>query len=433
MKKFIIALVILAFVVLIPPYYIGSEAESMIRDQLAKTNQAGTMTVNLKSYSKGWFGSQATFDFVIPVVDDNSQTEDIEFTLIQTMQHGPLLWNSGGLGFGLIDSKIDFELPEDMKADIDKLTTIDKNTLTITGRTDFDASSKVDIDLKPFVIEEEDATIQVNAGKGSYSYTMEGKVDGQMSWSGLQVKGKDGKKVNISDMTMKMDSQLISGDIYSPAALFGGEFTMSLAQIELVTGNPLEDFKMSELSADVNTDVQPDLTQIKSKLVVKSVNAMAQDFTDIIYDFSIENIDTQVLKEFNSLVAQAQVNQPADPTIMQNKLQAMLPKLVEKKPEIKINQLGMKTPQGEIATNMMVKVNQDLYDANNPMSMIMALDAKAIGQGPEAFFTGLGMGPMIDQLVSQNMLVRNQELLSFEFVYQQGQALMNGSPMPLGM
>lgn len=433
MKKLIIAIAVIALVVLVPPYFIGSKVETVFRDQMAQAKQSPTMNMSLKEYQRGWLGSQAKLSILIPNVDEQGQENDIEFTIIQNMQHGPLLWQSGSLGFGLVDSDIDFELPADIRAELEKHESINEDTLTITGRTAFDISSTINVALKPFVIKEEKGTVKINGAEGFYSYTMAGKIDGNMHWKGMQVDGTDGVKAVMSEMTMNMDSELISGDLFAADALFGGDFSMTLAQLEVTTRNPLESFKLNDLTLKVATDIQPETTDITSNIKVKSITALAQDFSDLVYDFSIEKIDTESLKAFNSMIAQAQASTQPDPAVFQNQMQALLPDLVAKGPEVKIKQLGVKTAQGDIASNMLIKINQDMYEPQNPMSMIFALDAKANGQGPLAFFNTLGMGPMIEQLVGQNMLVKNNELVEFEFVYQQGQALMNGAPMQLGM
>ena len=80
---------------------------------------------------------------------------------------------------------------------------------------------------------------------------------------------------------------------------------------------------------------------------------------------------------------------------------------------------------------MEVSINQDLYDTNNPMTMMVALNAIANGEGPEEFFTNLGMGGQVEQMVQQNFLVRSAGKLKFDFSFKQGQALLNGNPIPL--
>ena len=66
------------------------------------------------------------------------------------------------------------------------------------------------------------------------------------------------------------------------------------------------------------------------------------------------------------------------------------------------------------------------------MTMMFAMDADAKGQAPEAFFANLGMGAQIEQMVQQNFIVRDNDLLKFNFSFKQGQAVLNGNPIPLG-
>jgi len=43
----------------------------------------------------------------------------------------------------------------------------------------------------------------------------------------------------------------------------------------------------------------------------------------------------------------------------------------------------------------------------------------------------MGMGGQVEQMIQQNFLIKSSDKLTFDFTFKQGQALLNGNPVPL--
>ncbi|WP_444995038.1 YdgA family protein [Aliikangiella sp. IMCC44359] len=430
MKKLII-LIIATAILLIPPYFIGSKVETILRDQIKKSNVNPSYQIEITDYQKGWFSSSAKMTIALKLPSNISNTpEPVHITVNQNMQHGPLLWKVDGIGIGLVDAIIDFELPKELQSELDKIEELNKDTISITSRTNFDLSTKTKLALKPFTINKEGAVISVKEGTGSFEYDMSGRIAGDSTWQGMSVKDGAEKSFEFGKVTFDIDQQLVIGEMFSPDAIYAGDFNTNITSIALNTNNPAENFSLQNLNLLAKSDVNKEIANIKVVVNMKTLESFQQEFKDLVYDLSFENLDTQVLRKINQALVESQEN--ADPMQSMAKVQGLLPQLIAKNPIIKINKLGVITKDGEIDSDLELAFDQEVYDPNNPMSMMLAIDAQAKGHAPEAFFTGFGLSQQIEQMIQQKILVRDNNNLTFNFTFKSGQALLNGAPIPLG-
>ena len=425
MKKILILVAVLAAILLVTPFFIGSKVESVIREQVEVAKQYPTYDIKISEYNKGWFSSTAKFELSVKMpMDPTAAPQDVSFEVVQDMQHGPVLWQSGGLGFGLADADINFNLPQELQSELNKVESINDDTLTITSRTAFDLSTDTRFKLNPITMNSDGAEISVKSAEGNFAYTMDGHIEGSSQWQGMTVV-ENNKNMEMGVMTMTIDQQLVSGTIFAPDALYVGDFEIKLDSIDV---DAEQEFNLNKLSIYANSDVKDERAKIAFGMKTESVNAIGQQFDDLQYDLTLENIAMETLQELNQALIQSQ---GADPMVAAAQMQALLPKLMQTGPVLN-NNIVVKTAQGPISTDIVLKVDQEVYDINNPMTMMIAVDAEAKGNGPEAFFAAFGMAETIEQLVQQKMLVRDESNLKFDFTFKQGQPLLNGQPMPMG-
>jgi len=426
MKKIIIVILLLITAIVITPFFIGSNVESQFRAQIAKINSNPTYELTITDYKKGWFRSGAELEMSLKMPQMESFPK---FKATQDMQHGPILWQVDGLGLGLMDSEIEFEIPQDLQDELKKVDGLEEKVLFITSRTAFDLATTTHIHLNEFTVKTDENEINTKPAQGQFSYNMQGHIEGQLNWKGLSITQSGTKALSLGEITIETKQQLVNGEMFSPTAIFDGFFTFALSNLNFSGDTPAEAIEMQELQLKVTSDIKTELANIGIVANVKTLHAISQTFEDLTYDISLENLDVVSLQKINQLVSDSQ---GGDPMAMAANVQSLLPQLIEKGPLLKINKIGVQTHAGEIDSNLTLGINQDIYDANNPMTMMLAVDADAKGFAPEAFFTGLGLGANIEQMVQQNFLVRDQEKLSFVFSFKSGQALLNGAPMPLG-
>ena len=426
-KLFIIIFVLLAGILLVGPFFVGSSAESQVRHMHAKLNEYPGIKVEVTDYNKGWFTSNAKINMTFDG-PSNDFMPPIVFT--QKLFHGPLLWEADGFGFGIADTSFGAELPEDVQKELDQIESINENTVRIATRIGFGGNMTSKVQIQPFQIEKEGNKIDVKAMDMSFGKTSDDVITGSGYWNGMSISENEQLAVNIGKMTMDTEQKLVSGEMFSPTALMAGDFKMNFDLLDIKPNSPAEAVKLENVFMTFDSALNNDLFNFSIKFGAKSINAIQQNFKELIYDLSFENFDVEVVKQLNTMMSDPAFQE--NPMMASAKIQGLLPQLVEKNPIVKVNKLGVITDSGEIVSDLTFKIDQQTYDPNNPMTMMFAMDADAKGQAPEAFFTNLGMGAQIEQMVQQNFIVRDNDLLKFNFSFKQGQALLNGNPVPLG-
>jgi uncharacterized protein YdgA (DUF945 family) len=431
MKKIVIIMLILAVVIGGAPYIVGSNVESQFRTQVNTINSNPSFTINISEYNKGWFTSTATLELDLTLPPEMAAfVAKNQVKINQKIQHGPILWQGNGLGIGLMDAEVEIELPAELKQEMQKVAAFQEKLLTITSRTGFDLSTRTQIKLKPFSVNQDGTKLDVLPAQGEFYYTMEGKIEGAMNWQGMKAEKSETQAFTLGEINLDTKQQLVMGEMFKPSALFNGYANFSIAQLAVTSDNPAEAMAMTNLNLKATSKVETGLMKVSSDFSIEAIEAIQQRFEHIQFNLALNNLDTQVLQQMNQILSD---NQSADPMAMAAQLQGVLPQLIAKGPELHITKLGMQTHAGLINTDMQLSFDQEVYDPANPMTMILALDADAQGFAPEAFFSGFGLDANINDMVANNFLKRDQSNLTFKFSFKQGQALLNGNPMPLGM
>jgi len=106
MKKFAVLATALLTLALGAPAVIGFKAEARYQLAIDRIQQSGVKVVSQR-YDRGWFGSTAETGllFVKPEeVSASNDSDSLQFTLLSTISHGPLV--SSGFGLAEIDSEI---------------------------------------------------------------------------------------------------------------------------------------------------------------------------------------------------------------------------------------------------------------------------------------------------------------------------------------
>ncbi len=431
MKKLLVIIVV-ALLLLATPYLIGSHVESKFRDIVEQSNQHSAFQITVSDYQKGWFNSTAIVE--LSVNHNPAQTSGEAFTIKMNhdIQHGPVLWKAKSPGLGLMDVILKFSMPDDVQKELNALNPSGEEFLSLTARTSLSASTAVLLDLKSFSFTDKTATFQLKPASGEFTFDADGHITGSSKLDGFKFTQDNGQLIDISNISLKLDQQLIDGSMLSPYAFYAGDANFNINKV-MIKGNTADELvNVEQINLLTNAEVNDDITNISIKIGIDALEAQQMSFTDIIYDISLENLGTEVLKKANRAVAEAQ-NQPNySPMSVLPELQGLLPQFIEKEPMLKINQLGLISAQGKVDSNLSLSIDKNTYDPANPMTLMLSILAEAKGYAPEAFFEALDLAPNIDDLIQQKMLVRDDSNVKFEFSYKNGQALLNGNPMPVG-
>ena len=432
MKKIIIVLAILVAIAGITPSFIGSKVEDKMRELAEISSEHPMINLEITDYQKGWFRSTAKmsmkldFSTMIPAGQASPMPmENFSIDFTQEMQHGPILTDVSGFGFGLVDSIAYIHAPEVIKKELPNIDADLKEKLEMMSRMAFDGSISSTYILHPFEFSKDGDNISVMGAEFGGDMTSKGDYLVNGTWGGMTVATAKGEHVEIGKLTLDADQQLVKGKLYSPYALYAGDLSMNLEQVVINKGlATLTDF---DIYSDVK--VNDDMLSFGVVFKLKQLDGMGMSFQDIVYDLAMEGLDVETMEELNKITMG--MTDP-NPEAQLQKLQAMLPQILANNPSLKINKLGMTTAQGDIDTNMVISIDGSLVDINNPMSIVAAIDATANGVAPEAFFTAMGLGASIEPIIQQGIVVRDADQLKFNFTMKDSQMLLNGNPVPLG-
>ncbi|OUS30022.1 hypothetical protein A9Q98_05345 [Thalassotalea sp. 42_200_T64] len=430
MKKRFIATAVVAGL-LVAPYFSGQLAETELRNMVAKMQNIPDAVVTIENYHRGWFNSTA--DVVLNYIQEiDSQVAPLEMKITskQSMQHGPILSQSNGLGFGLIDIAYDFELTHNQDAALEFTHNFTKDKLESYMRIGYTGTMTSFISLQPVKIVSDDGTFDIKALTFDSVFSRNGRLQMSGNWQGLDVTKLAQKLMSINEIQFSADQQVVRGDIFSYNALALGDSNFYINNIEMIGATAAESVTINDLTMQSSSHEENGFMYADVDINIDSIKAIGQEFNKFAYQLSFNKLDLDVYQEFQNLMIDN--NGQQDPDMLMMQMQAMLPKLLTSGPELKINKLGMQTAQGEIASQLNISFDQSVLDVDNPMTMFMALQADANGSAPIEFFNIIGMQQNIDELIMQNMLVQDEDRVKFDFTFSGGQAWLNGAPVPLG-
>lgn len=432
MKKLVAFLVFLA-VLATAPVFVGMQAETKIRTMSATMTEYPGYDLKFVEYHRGWFYSQAIVEVSLTLpADYGVALETLTMQVKQHIQHGPILYTTDGFGLGLVDIALDFSTPKELQPLMPVEFNVAKDTVNVGSRVDFRGDLSSQLTLKPFTIDIDNAQINVNAANIASLVTMGGVMKSEGSWQGIQIIEDDAPVLEITDLDFNGEQQVIRGELFSPMSLAVGNVDLNIGTAKVMGATPEQQISVTDINVSAKSSENLGLLLIDVLFNAKEIQIIGEQFNDFNYQLSVDNINIDSFRKLQTILLAAQ-ELPEDQQVNELiKIQALVPELIATDPVIKVKQLGVKSTDGDLQSDLTIAFNKELFDANNPMSMFLAIDANAQGSAPVNFFTRIGKQQEIDHLLQQNVLIQEQDTLSFTFTFKNGQALLNGQPVPLG-
>ena len=428
MKKIVTALGIVVGAALVLPKFIGSVVETEHQAMLAEMNNNESFTVSAKSFEANWFNGSATTEMTVHLQE--AELEDITFTIEEKLLFGPVIFADDGVHFALSHSTATFNLNE-LGVDEEVVDFIE-DKIKITGLLTFSKDVVSRINVEEMSKEIDGNSMVFHAASGEISIANKRHLTGDFQWGGMKVKSSDANVV-IGPVTMDIDQEVIRGDYYAGDAISVGDanFKMTSVKVNDETGNEVVNVNNVLMTA-VST-VDNDLMNINFVYHIDDIQSMGQKFEHANLEFVFENLDVNVMTELNTVFTELSSSNPEEALSEENvqKLSAIGAKLLEKDPVIKMTDLSVETPEGKVVSDLQVSMDKNKFDAANFMTAMMALQANAKGNAPEALFAKFGLTPMINMYVDQGLLVRKDDKLSFAVSFTQGQLQVNGQVIPM--
>ena len=424
MKKLVIGIVILVLVYVGLLFFVKSSSKDVVANEVAQLNNNPQISASVESESSGLFSSTA-------VINVNSAADATPILKIkQTQSYGPVLFTEEGIKLGWYFINADLIPSEELKQEIPN--TIDANDLfDVHFISGFAGSVQGDVYFKGLDFSDNDVQVNISAGEMHVDtdVTFEHLV-GNAAWPGMTVTGKNEDGFTMNSVKLDFDQTLISGNLMEGNAIYTGEGTYSVGDIVFKQANNF--FKMENFSVKGVADIENE-TSMNMAIEMKTdlVNVAGEKFTDSKLNMYFNGMDLDVLKKMGEISQEMQqaAMQGQDVSAYNMQLMNTMMQLAQKGPRIQMKDTQLITEDGMIKADMDIQVDQQKMDPNNPMAIMMALNAAFNAEAPEAFFAKKGMSPMIDQWAQMNFLVKEGDTLKVNATYSDGAALLNGQPM----
>ena len=416
-----------AGICLIAPKFVGDMVEAKYQDVIDRMANHASIEVVESQFSKNWFSGVSVIK--VRAKGELVEFQDMEVIVKDAINFGPIVFDDNGISFNLATSNSTLMFSEGAVSD-DFIKLLNEK-LSINSKITYGLNYVTAFNLKEITKEQDGNNFRIGEMNGEFTLVDDTYMTGEFNWQGANFNGPAATVV-INGTQMVIDQEVISGDIYSGNAVMIGGGVFTVPEISVKDPALVDLFALKELAISARSVVVDEQIDITVNYNAKEIKTADQVFKNANLNLIFKHLDADVLAELNAILAQIPTNGDETATAMHMQKVAMVAtKLLASNPEILISDLSVETPEGKIQSDMLVTIDNTIYDPANPMSLIAAIKADAKGNGPELFFANLGLQPMLDMYVEQGLLVRNDTDLSFTVAFKQGQLNVNGNDLPL--
>ncbi|MCR6653820.1 MAG: YdgA family protein [Cellvibrionaceae bacterium] len=467
MKKTLISvLVVLLIAVAVLPYVGAYKTEEVFNNWITQVNQTGAYDLAWESYDKGWLQTHAVLKvgFKPGVVFAASDTDETDWylPLHLTLNHGPVLWLDGvGLGWFsgefFFDEKHQMWLEHNLEKQGEGRFFVSKIHMNLMAETTLKDRSL------PFSLTTSSGeTVQVSAYTGEGTISRSGKLEYSGKLPSFTAAGGDFAEVSAADVLFRLQSDFGArvGQYVTPGY---GEFSVKKI---LIKGQEEWTFDAADLSlvSDMQINSEKTLADVKIKMAFADLNIMGENISNARLDLGFSNISVVFLDQYLAMIQETyEGNSEANSMLAMQTMNMAAEHLLPGGPKIDVSSLAFTTREGSLEFNGHLAVAPEAAQhANNPFALIphVSVDASLLVDKPLAFrlvrrstmneldaaqFEGGGQMTdaekealadnqthmKLDMLTLQGMLVDKGERYSSEFHFKNGQAELNGQPVPL--
>ena len=283
-------------------------------------------------------------------------------------------------------------------------------------------------------------------------------VSGTLTWPGGSVSSAQGA-TELKDMRYVVDQQPYL------TKLSQGKSSLTVASVTLPQGvGRMDTLNVTTTTAPSSTNPVGVTMQSRTQATVASLSASGQKFSDLKLVLSASRLSSAALEELSGLTQTPEYRALTDQTTgtvddaalkrLLADLTPILQKLLAGNPELSIDEVSARTPQGRLKLALGAQVvNGDKIDlkpllgedtlkagASNPalLGLLGNLRLSADIEGQEAVIAGLlgasgndtaaSLAQSIDPMIEQGMITRTGDTLKTHLEFSQSGATINGKP-----
>ena len=382
MKKFAGLVVILAVLILGSYYGMGLITERTLKKDINMVNKSGGLHIDILEYHRGWFTSNAKFNWqlhiperVVKNQDGQSTTtpaQDYAIDMPLTIYHGPIIFADSGVQFGLGYAYTDLVLPP--KYDESFSTTFatgsSKPKLDMSVLVNYFNKSRMRINVPQFKLLTKDTNGQFEWLGMTNDVTVSSNlntIDGDLTIDGMNFL-KDDVKGTIGKVTSDYDLHQTKEGLYL------GDASLSFPSV-VITQKDQKIFEMEHFDVKTSSYIDGGLFSSDFKTSLEKIIANGKTYGPALLKMSIKNLDAQILAQLNDQVNKMQQAPEQQRQQIMISMLPELPKLFSKGAEFQISEVSFVMPEGKIEGDLLVALPKG--DVSNPFELIQ----KVSGQG----------------------------------------------------
>lgn len=450
----------------VSPYFIGQHVEQVVQQQVEQLNQQAGYRASITEYQGNWFSSSASIavQFDIDAIDPAAAADMPEFpplTVNLAISHGPILLSSHGL-IGLAGWQAEMEADSLRK----HLTWAETQPLyQLTGVTGLFGGHSFSDEIPALRFQEKQHShIQFSGyqGAGKISHN---KVYYQGHAENLLGEENGEHRLTFNDLRIEMDANV------NLATMMEGGFYDSQTRIGLdqllisVPGTEIGEVDAKALAIEVQTTRNADKAtgDMRIAYLANTLKIAGHQASDLALEVQVQNLNEGVMMEYQKL---ARTGEIADTQTMVEFIEENLPFALEDNPALNLSKFSGTLPMGTFTgyLNSQVKVknvddmfggewmrsdfwlNNLLVDAElkaDKAVLLFVAKQQMLGQMQQAIDFGrldkeqaeqiaAEQAPMMLEMIQQQgILVETEQGYQSTFSLKEGEALLNGEPMPL--
>lgn len=426
MKNLFTIIVLISAIALVSPKFIGGVVETEYKSALTQLNENPAITINSTTFNRGWYSGKVVTEMTVLI--HHEEIEAINVVIEDDLSFGPVIFSDEGLKFALSysKSKIDFT---DLFID-EEIEDFIQNKIHLSVLLTFtkDIITHIRIDD---VVKKVDGNKLISAkAEGKFVLENQTRLYGDFRWDGLSVTTKS-EHFDIEGIQFSLDQRIQSGSYYQGNAIATGNVNLSISTIKAnsPTGNNL--FLLNNLRVNAISSVKNDLMDINMNYSADKLASAGQQLEHVNVDISLTRLDINVIQDMNTFLAGLSSDDEALSAQNMKKIGALTTRLLANDPIFEIEDLSVETSQGKIQSAMKVTADKNVFDGNNVMSIMAAINANASGKAPETFFDKLGLTPIVNYYIKQGFAIKKEGNISVQVNYTQGQLYINGNVFQL--
>jgi len=407
MKKFAGLVVILAVLVLGSYYVMGLITERTVKHNLTNMNQTTGVHVDIAQYDRGWYTSNALFNWQITVpehtVTENGQTQTIpaqEYKMSTPVKiyHGPIIFANDTVKFGMGYAYSDVPLPAEYNDQFNATFTPDsvKPEMQMTMFVNYLTNVEIGMAIPQFkvITKKDNAEFDWKGLDSSVTVTSnQEKIKGDATLDGMQIT-KGTVKASVGEISTKYDLHLIPGGLYL------GDASLTLPSLVVNDKDQLV-FELDDFDLQSSSNVEDGLFTSHFQSSLDKLVANGKTFGPGNVEIAIRNLDADVLMRINT---QAQQIQQGTDVEKQQALLAILPevpKLFSRGAELEVSSLSFKMPEGTVEGNLLVTMPKG--ESSNPFEMMQKIQGSGKIKIPAAVLKDI-----LDSSNKQKLLAQAQ-------------------------